>query len=64
MPIDAAIALLVASALLFGIFFLNVLFGASGLPLFLSSIAELLCLCASCVMFVAATLRLEKYNKN
>ena len=58
-----AFAMLILSAVLFGTFFLNVLFGANGLPLFLSNIAELLILFASCAIFVAATLQLEKNKR-
>jgi len=60
---NVAAALLVMVGILFATFFLNVLFGAIGLPLFLTNLAELLLLFASCATFVAATLQLEKNNR-
>ena len=64
MLLNSASNLLIVSGVLFGVFFLNVLHGALGLPLFLSHVAELLFLLASCITFVIATLQLEKNARN
>ena len=60
MQSGSAAGMLVIAAGLFATFFLNVVFGASGNAAFLSDKGELLILFASCAIFVAATLQLEK----
>lgn len=64
MRLGGALVLLVVAAGLFAAFFLNVVLGASGSAPFLSDVGELLTLFASCIFFVAATLRLEKNKQN
>jgi len=60
MQSGSATGMLVIAAGLFATFFLNVMIGANGNAAFLSDKGELLILFASCAVFVAATLQLEK----
>lgn len=55
---------LVAAALLFGIFGLNVALGAFGGAAFLGNVSEMLLLLASVTAFVVATLKREAARRN
>lgn len=63
MRTQGAQLLLMVSLILFGVFFANVVFGATGRALFLSDVGELIVLFASCGSFVASTLLFEQKNK-
>lgn len=55
---------LVAAALLFGIFGLNVALGAFGGAAFLGNVSEMLLILASVTAFVVATLKREAARRN
>ncbi|MEM7777078.1 MAG: hypothetical protein AAF732_15860 [Pseudomonadota bacterium] len=55
--------LLTLSIMSFGVFFTNVVFGATGRGVFLSDVGELLVLFTSCAIFVASTLLFEHNKK-
>ncbi len=64
MRVRMARVCLAVAALLFCVFFANVMVGAARGGVFLSDVGELLLLLACCACFVAATLLFEAHNKS